>query len=367
MISAPPRSVVVARLDNDGDVLLSGPAVRAVAASGARVTLLVGPRGRQAAALLPGVHEIIVWHCPWIDAEPRPVERGDVLDLVDRLTASRFDAGLILTSFHQSPLPLALVLRMAGIAHLTAHSIDYPGSLLDVRHSMPETGLHEVERALSTAAAAGYTLPASDDGRLAVCRPLPDTRDLTGERPYVVVHPGASVPARSWPPARFAELVPELVRAGHRVVVTGGPGEVALTAAVSGTADNDADRVRPSAPDAADVLDLGGRTDFAGLADLLDRADAVVVGNTGPAHLAAAVRTPIVSLFAPTVPAERWAPYTDDRMVLGDLGIACAGCRARTCPVVGHPCLTVVGVSDVVSAVKQLAAPTAAQFLEVPV
>lgn len=361
-MTGPARSVLVARLDNDGDVLLSGPAVRAVAASGARVTLLVGPRGRQAAALLPGVDDVVVWHCPWIDAEPQPVERGDVIDLVDRLSAARFDAGLILTSFHQSPLPLALLLRMAGVAHLSAHSVDYPGSLLDVRHSLPEAGLHEVERALSTAAAAGYPLPPGDDGRPAIHRPLPDTRPLTGERPYVVVHPGASVPARSWPPARFVDLVPALVRAGHRVVVTGGPGEVALTATVSGHAAAAGD------PDDADVLDLGGRTDFAGLADLLDRAAAVVVGNTGPAHLAAAVRTPVVSLFAPTVPPERWAPYTDERVILGDLGIACAGCRARTCPVVGHPCLTAVGVSDVVSAVKQIAAPTsAAQFLEVPV
>lgn len=352
------RRVLVARLDNDGDVLLSGPAIRAVQASGAEVTLLVGPRGRQAAALLPGVDDVLVWHCPWIDAAPQPVERGDVLDLVDRLAGRSFDAGLILTSFHQSPLPLALLLRMAGVRQLGAHSIDYPGSLLDVRHSLPETGLHEVERALSTAAAMGFPLPIQDDGRLAVRRPLPDTRPLTGPEPYVVLHPGASVPARSWPVERCAALVPALVDAGHRVVVTGGPGERDLTAYVSGGARAD----DPLAP----VLDLGGRTDFAGLADLLDRASAVVVGNTGPAHLAAAVRTPVVSLFAPTVPAERWAPYTPERVLLGDLAISCAGCRARDCPVVGHPCVTGIQVSDVVSAVQQLAASTHADpFVEV--
>jgi ADP-heptose:LPS heptosyltransferase len=239
--------------------------------------------------------------------------------------------------------------------------------LLDVRHQLPESGLHEAQRAVSIAAATGFPLPPGDDGRLAVRRPLPDTSALTGRRPYVVVHPGASVPARSWPPERFAALVPALVSAGHRVVVTGGPAERSLTAQVAGQyvgqhSDEGSD------PDAADVIDLGGRTDFAGLADLLDRADAVVVGNTGPAHLAAAVDTPVVSLFAPTVPSERWAPFTDRRVVLGDLGIACAGCRARTCPVAGHPCLTVVDVDDVLSAVKKLAAASSTpQPLEVPV
>ncbi len=346
--------VIVARLDNDGDVLLSGPAVRAVAASGAEVTLLVGPRGRQAAALLPGVDEIIVWHCPWIDADPQPVERGDVLDLVDRLADRSFDAGLILTSYHQSPLPLALLLRMAGVRRLGAHSIDYPGSLLDVRHRLPETGLHEVERALSTAAAMGFDLPAGDDGRLAVRPSLPDTSPLTGPEPYVVLHPGASVPARAWPAERCAALVPALVDAGFRVVVTGGPNERDLTASVAGVAAASAGAADPRAR----VLDLGGRTDFAGLADLLARASAVIVGNTGPAHLAAAVRTPVVSLFAPTVPAERWAPYTQDRILLGDLDIPCAGCRARECPVVGHPCVTCIEVPDVVTAVQQIAAPT---------
>ena len=49
-------------------------------------------------------------------------------------------------------------------------------------------------------------------------------------------------------------------------------------------------------------------TSLAELAGVLERAACVVVGNTGPAHLAAAVGTPVVSLFAPVVPAERWAP-----------------------------------------------------------
>ncbi len=67
--------VLVARQDNDGDVLLAGPAVRAVAAGAREVTLLCGPRGEQAAGLLPGVDRVIVHEAAWIDAQPRPVER----------------------------------------------------------------------------------------------------------------------------------------------------------------------------------------------------------------------------------------------------------------------------------------------------
>jgi ADP-heptose:LPS heptosyltransferase len=80
----------------------------------------------------------------------------------------------------------------------------------------------------------------------------------------------------------------------------------------------------------------------------------VVTGNTGPAHLAAAVGTPVVSLFAPTVPACRWRPWGVRHVLLGDQDIACAGCRATRCPLPGHPCLGSVTVDDVVSALRRL-------------
>lgn len=333
------RTVLVARLDNDGDVLLAGPAVRAVAA-GAGVVLLAGPRGSAAARLLPGVDEVLVWRCPWIDPEPAPVDRGDVDGLLAEIAARRPDAAVILTSYHQDPLPLALLLRLAGVPRITALSEDYPGALLDVRHRLPETGLHEAERMLSVAAAAGYPLPAGDAGRLAVRRPLPDTRALTGPEPYVVVHPGASVPARTASPDRMGRIAAALRRDGRRVVVTGAPGERALTASVAAAA--------PGA------IDIAGGCDLAGLADVIDRADAIVVGNTGPAHLAAAVGTPVVSLFAPTVPTERWRPYGVPHVLLGDQNAGCALSRAQSCPVPGHPCLDGVTPVDVVAAVDAL-------------
>ncbi|CAA9223018.1 MAG: Putative transferase, partial [uncultured Corynebacteriales bacterium] len=117
------------------------------------------------------------------------------------------------------------------------------------------------------------------------------------------------------------------------------PAETGLTAAVAG----------PSG-----AADLGGRTSLAELAGVLAGAGAVVVGNTGPAHLAAAVGTPVVSLFAPVVPAERWAPYGVPTVLLGDQDAPCRASRARECPVPGHPCLDGVTVEDVVAAVDKL-------------
>jgi ADP-heptose:LPS heptosyltransferase len=337
--------VLVARLDDAGDVLLAGPAVRAVREGAREVVMLAGPNGRAAAELLPGVDRVIEWRAPWIDGDPPPVDIDRVTELVQQLRG--FGEALIFTSFHQSALPLALLLRLAGVRRIAAISNDYPGSLLDVRHVVDESvDVPEAERMLALARAAGFELPPGDDGRLAVRRPLPDIgRDLgqslgvggaADAGAYVVVHPGTSAPARTWPAERHRQAVRELVEDGHRVVVTGKERE--LTAFVAhGVA-----------------VDLGGRTTLGQLAAVIERAGVLVAGNTGPAHLAAAVGTPVVSLFAPVVPAARWAPYRVPTVLLGDQHAPCRLSRARLCPVAGHPCLSEVSSEQVVKAVREL-------------
>ncbi|HYY43951.1 MAG TPA: glycosyltransferase family 9 protein [Actinomycetota bacterium] len=336
--------VLVVRPDNDGDVLLAGPAIRAVANRASRVTLLCGPRGRRAAGMLPGIDEIVEHPLPWIDPEPKPATRAAVLELTGRIEALGADEAFIFTSFHQSPLPTALVLRMAGVAFVAAVSEDYPGSLLDLRHRVPDD-IHEVERSLSLVGAAGYRLAPEDDGRLRISRsgksPLAESF-----RPYVVLHPGASVPARAWDPARNAELARRLHELGYKVAVTGSAAERELTAFVAG-----AEGPGVQGPG---VRDLGGLTNFADLAEVIAGAEAVVVGNTGPAHLAAAVGTPVISLYAPTVPAARWHPWRVPHVVLGDQEVPCAGCRARVCPIPGQPCLAAVTVDDVLNALEDI-------------
>jgi ADP-heptose:LPS heptosyltransferase len=335
------RRVLVARLDSMGDVLVCGPAVRAVA-SGAEVVLLAGPQGAAAARLLPGAHRVRTLEAPWIAGGPRSVDRA-LADEVARIVAEEHpDEAILLTSFHQSPLPLALLLRLAGVPRITGASVDAAGGLLDTRlipgESFPED-LPEPVRALRIVEAAGFPPPPGDDGGLAVVVPQ-ERSPRAPEGRYVVVHPGAAVPARAYPAESHARVVDLLAERGHTVLVTGSPAERGLTAAVAGTAG----------------VDVGGELGLTDLAIVLRDADAVICGNTGPAHLAAAVRTPVVSLFAPVVPAVRWAPWGVPVALLGDQGAPCAGTRARVCPVPGHPCLAGVAPEDVVQAAERLIA-----------
>jgi len=116
----------------------------------------------------------------------------------------------------------------------------------------------------------------------------------------IVVHPGASVPARRWPAARFAEVAARLAGDGHRVVVTGSADERELASAVAAGS---------GLPDSAM---LAGQLDLAELAALVADAALVISNDTGVGHLATAYGTPSVLLFGPTPPA-RWGPPTDRR------------------------------------------------------
>jgi ADP-heptose:LPS heptosyltransferase len=331
-------NVLAVRQDSNGDVLLAGPALRALAAGSTRLTLLCGPSGRAAAETLPNIDEVICFEAGWIEAEPRPIARDEIDRFRRTLAAYAFDRAVIFTSFHQSPLPTALLLRMAGVPWLAAISEDYPGSLLDVRHRHVRDDIHEVERGLSLARAAGFELPAGDDGRLRM--KVAAHNPVAGTRPYIVVHPGATVSARAWHPSASRDLVRTLAAAGERVVVTGGARERELCAFVAGSV----------------ALDLSASTDLPTLARVIAGATALVVGNTGAAHVAAAVGTPTVSLFAPTIPAVRFHPWMVDHVLLGDQQVPCRHCRARVCPRAEQVCLTSVTVDDVLDALRALGA-----------
>jgi ADP-heptose:LPS heptosyltransferase len=359
-----PRSAgrtLAVRLDSDGDVLLSSPALRALRAGSNRLDLLVSPAGEQAAHLLPDLDDILVFDAPWTGTTPAPVSPRAVDHLVAQLGSAAYDDVVIFTSFHQSPLPMALLARLAGVGRVSATSEDYPGALLDLRHRrMPlgepdlggAAGGHEVEAMLGLAAAAGFPLPRGDDARLRLAPLGPLTRqELVVESPYVVLAPTASVPARSLGDRASGRIAARLAADGWTVVVTGAPvGPAPCTRALP-----------------AGGVDLVGRTTLAELAQVLDAADCVVAVNSAPGHLAAAVGTPVVSLFAPVVPPERWAPWGVPSEVLGDQHARCRGTRARTCPVPGHPCLDAVDPDDVAAAVARLvgAPTTAAPPLEV--
>ncbi|HET8523302.1 MAG TPA: glycosyltransferase family 9 protein, partial [Thermomicrobiales bacterium] len=163
------------------------------------------------------------------------------------------------------------------------------------------------------------------------------------------VHPGCSMPARTYSWEQYVEVVERLVkRRGARVILTG-------TAAESDLIERIFNRLGPTAQQ--HTIRAAGVLPFPEFCALIDAADVVITNNTGPMHVAAAVKTPVVVLFALTNPPEQWHPWrVEHRLLYHD--VPCRLCYSRVCPV-GHECLRLVTADDVVSAAEDLlAVPT---------
>ncbi|HEY0818753.1 MAG TPA: glycosyltransferase family 9 protein, partial [Rhizobacter sp.] len=294
------RNILVVRLDNLGDVLMSTPAIRAMKshAPGVRITLLGSRSGAAVAKHIPLIDETVVHDAPWVKG-PAGDEAAEHR-LIAELRSRAFDAAVIFTVCTQSALPAALLCRLAGIPLRLAHCRENPYALLT--DWVPDTDVcqdrmrHEVRRQLDLVSAVG--LQTSDERLVFVCGPgEADTmrRKLAAvggdpARPLVVLHPGATAASRRYPPERFGQVAEQIVRESDcQVVFSGGPDELDLVA-------------RARAQMRAPSLSLAGQLTLGELAALIGEAKALVCNNSGPAHMAAALGTPVVVLYALTNP-----------------------------------------------------------------
>lgn len=337
------RRVLVIRLDGMGDLLMTGPAIRALKAAGRdrAITALVSPAGAECARMTPGIDEVLVYEAPWMKgaSSTAPVDRA----FIERLRTQHYDAAVIFTVFSQNPLPAALMCYLAEIPRRAAHCRENPYQLLTdwVPETEPQERVrHEVRRQLDLVATLGA--PALED-HLALTLSLPvrgwaEQYRARAGRPFIVIHPGATAPSRRYPEESYAEVLRTLEEElDAYCVLTGGPAEAALL-----------DRIRSEAHSRAAVMaDLS----LDKLAALLGVADVVITNNTGPAHVAAAVKAPVVVLYALTNPQH--APWRASSRVLS-ADVACRNCYRSQCPAGHHRCLRDISPRQVMDAVTEL-------------
>ncbi|HLG63507.1 MAG TPA: glycosyltransferase family 9 protein [Ktedonosporobacter sp.] len=231
------RNILAVRMDNMGDVVMLGPALRAVKETSprARITLLASPAGTTAAGMLPWVDEVITWRAIWQDVGNRmPFEPEREQELVRRLASYQFDAALIFTSFSQTPHTPGYVCYLAGIPLRAGESKEFGGSTLSVELRGAPTELHQVERNLRLVEHLGFvardrslTVAISDQDRAGADRLLRES-GIDPAAPFVLLHPGASAQARRYPAARFGIVADLLVKRGWQVLITGTERETGL-------------------------------------------------------------------------------------------------------------------------------------------
>lgn len=345
------RRVLCIRLDSLGDVLMCTPAMRALrhGAEGRRLTLLASRAGARVAAYLPDVDDVIAFSAPWMKMKDgRHKEPTALADCIVELRRLGFDAAVIFTSFSQSPLPAATLCHLAGIPLVAATCRENPYGLLTdwVAETEREKPVrHEVQRQLDLAAAVGCT---TDDTRLSFRVPTRAgdnvnerlmAHGIDPARPFIVLHAGASAPSRRYPARRWAALL-RLLSVGlhHPLVLTGSADEADDIAAIIAEA---------SVP----ATSLAGQLDLGELGALLRDAALLIANNTGPAHIAAALGTPVVSLYAMT--NSQHTPWRVAQRVLYH-PVPCRDCLRSSCPQGHHACLDALAPEAVFIAAAEL-------------
>ena len=169
-----------------------------------------------------------------------------------------------------------------------------------------------------------------------------DEAGINLDKPYAVLAPTNEFYTKRWMPERYAAIAERLLSRGYQIVLTGAP-----------TAEQIA---QVESVQAATSLSLAALTSLS-IGELMAViADAkVFVGNdSGPAHIAAAVKTPLVVLFGPAS-SVRWRPWADNRAELVQNSFACNPCAMYTCTEFAEPeCIRSITVGQVMKAVDNV-------------
>lgn len=330
---SPPNNILILRLDNIGDVIMTAPTLKTLRETlpDATLTLMTSPAGALAAPLLPWIDDVLPWRTLWQDLGRLDFNPEREWELVDTLKARQFDAAIILTSFSQSPHPAALLCALAGIPVRIGESKETDFGTLT--HAVPPAldEIHQVDRNLRLVEFLGFHVR---DRRLRLSIPTAaeasayeklDQKGLfrlrttaTSLPSYLLLNPWTTCQSRNYDTTRFAQAARKLSDlTGWPVVITG--------------VEKDRDRAQPLVEVLGDrAIDLIGETSLVELVALIAGAKLVLTNNTSTMHIADATQTPNVILFSGTEYECQWRPrYSPSRLLRRPT--VCSPCYAFTC------------------------------------
>ena len=350
---AAPERILLLRLERIGDLIMALDAI-ALARSLApksEITLAVGSWNLPIARLIHDVDRIDVIDAPWMAGGSGGASWTALAQMARVWRSRQYDCGINLEPDIRSNLLLALSAAPRRVGFLSAG-----GGALLTDALAPDPAAHVAQNAMAVVRVA---LGAADAGTLEAPTGrlhIPDearrrARELLsrarGGSRLIGIQPGAGRSIKEWDPVRFADVGARLAAMPHASVI--------LVGSESDRAALDA--VRTAWPREVPVTQLPVETDLVVLAAVLEQLSLFVTGDTGPMHLAAAVGTPVLAIFGPSLPT-RFAPRAARaRMVRID--IACSPCNLLRRPparCVGHvpDCLAGITSDDVVRAAEEL-------------
>lgn len=353
-VCPPVERILVVQWDHLGDAIITTPIFEPLRRRypGARIEVLAAPWNRAVFDLVEEVDQVHV--CPHNRFAPRPglAWIPAVLAWGLRMRRRHFDLAIDV----RGEFPHNVLLWLSGARRRVGWGSGGGGFLLtDKAVYVPDRP--ELDSRMALLECLGIEAAGEDRRPLPRLRPTPTAIDLaesawreaapaSGAR-RVVIHVGAGTAAKRWPAEHWRTLLAGLAERDDLVVaLVGADGDRETARAILGS------RLRPAA------VDWTGRLGIAELAAVLQQADVMVGADSGPAHLAAAVGTPVVVLFSGTNRLEQWRPQGAMVQALRH-PVACAPCHRRHCPVASQPCMRGIHPASVLRTIEELLAEAA--------
>jgi lipopolysaccharide heptosyltransferase II len=289
---------LIIRADNLGDLVMSTPAIRALKeTTGAHITVLTSQMATGIAKHISEIDEVITYDLPWVKTN-NSINSNSFYEVVSQLREERFDAAVIFTVFSQNPLPAAMLAYLANIPKRLAYCRENPYDLLTdwVPDKEPyEFIKHQVERDLDLVRTIGATtaddrlaLEVSESAWQEAQRKLVSENIDLGKQ-WIIFHAGVSEVKRQYSEEGWIEAGKKMVEQGYQILFTGTKNEKALTdSLVAGIGSN--------------AFSIAGFFSLEEFIAAIKHAPLIVSVNTGTVHIAAAVGTPVVVLYATTNP-----------------------------------------------------------------
>lgn len=294
------KRIFCIRADSVGDVIMMSPAIRALKESvpGRRITFLASSSGAEAARMITEIDEIITVDMPW-EKNQNPASSSVLQKAINNVKKHGFEGAVLFTSFSQNPYASAMFCYLAGIAKILSYSKENPFSFIkDFKMDTEPFSkiIHEVERQLALVGLVGaYTkdqklnLYITEDTRLQVKRKIIKLGLKEKDR-FIIVHPVVSDPKRQYPITLFTQAIKKLLHElPHKIILTGLKSQNQIISKIIKDTN-------------LQIYSLAGKLTLPELAALIEESELLIANNTGPVHIAAAVDTPVVDLYARTNP-----------------------------------------------------------------
>jgi lipopolysaccharide heptosyltransferase II len=332
-----PSKFLIVSATGVGDTLWGTPAIRALRETYPQgcIGVLTSPAGFEILKRNPDIDEFFVF---------RRGAKGIISlpFMLKKMRMKKFEVAFI---FHSSDRILWPICYLAGPSERIGLEAKNKGLDFVLTKCVPNPqSVHGVEKRLNLVKEMGvHPHPARisiylDSQDRQVADRFLEAHGIDRRSPLIGLHPGAQKPFKCWPARNFVAVGNKLGRKfGSRVIITGDEQE-------KGLAEEVASRVK-------NAVSAAGKLSLRGTAALIEKMQVFITNDTGPMHIASALKTPTVALFSPTDPGV-CGPYLDGQSIVIQKPKTCSPCAEKNCD---HPiCMDQITPEEVIEAAERI-------------